>query len=204
MLADQPESGALATGHVSTPHVFPSEQQIVAAGPQGEAAHHREESREDLQEAQKTKPNIPAIVLLLVLVVCAGGAALWYFNHTPVQRQRRTSASGWRSTASPARSNYTCEHPVRGGQPQVPQPGPDTNPRQPSAEALLIEAKKQFASNPERAQKLLEEALTLNPNNYDCVLSLARLLVSRNDSSGGHTAVQAGIEPEQPCCRGSL
>ena len=54
--------------------------------------------------------------------------------------------------------------------------------RQPSAEALLLEAKKQFTSNPEGAQKLLEEALTLNPNNYDCVLSLARLLASRNDS----------------------
>jgi serine/threonine-protein kinase len=46
---------------------------------------------------------------------------------------------------------------------------------------LLLEAKKQFTSNPQGAQKLLEDALTLDPNNYDCVLSLARLLVSRKD-----------------------
>jgi tetratricopeptide (TPR) repeat protein len=61
------------------------------------------------------------------------------------------------------------------------QPGPNTDKRPPSAEDLLREAEKQFISNPQGAQKLLEEALTLNPNNYDCVLSLARLLVSRKD-----------------------
>jgi len=46
---------------------------------------------------------------------------------------------------------------------------------------LFLEAQKQLTSNPQEAQKLLEQALTLNPNNYDCLLSLARLLVSGND-----------------------
>ena len=71
--------------------------------------------------------------------------------------------------------------PVRGRAPQVPSRVPTQSQRPPSAEDLLLEAEKQFISNPQGAQKLLEEALTLNPNNYDCVLSLARLHVSRND-----------------------
>ncbi len=182
MLADHSESGALTTGHVSAPHGFPAEQQIVAAGPQGGAARRREESGEDLQVAQKTKRNTPAIVMLLVLVACAGGVSLWYFNHTPVQAPKTDVSlqAGAVQQVQPA-PTIPANTQSRVGQPQVTQPGPDTNPPQPSAEALLIEAEKQFASNPEKAQKLLEEALTLNPNHYNCVLSLARLLASKHD-----------------------
>ncbi|MGO9314284.1 MAG: protein kinase domain-containing protein [Syntrophobacteraceae bacterium] len=182
MLADQPESGAVAAGHVSAPHDLSFEQQIVAVGPEGEAAHHGEESREDLHEVKKTKPNIPVIVLFLVLVVCAGGAALWYFNHIPVHAPK-TAAPQQTGEVQQVRPSATIPAKTQSveGQPQVPQPDPNTNRPRPSAETLLIEAKKQFTSNPEWAQRLLEEALTLNPNNYDCVLSLARLLVSRKD-----------------------
>ena len=182
MLADQPESGAPAIGHVSDPHGFPSGQQIYAAGPKGEAAHHREGVRQDLLEAKKTRPNIPAIVLLLLLVVCAGGAALWHFNRMQAQNSKPPvpqRAEGVQKVQPPATMPANTQ--PRVGQPQVPKPGPGTNQPQLSAEALLREAEKQFTSNPQGAQKLLEEALTLNPNNYDCVLSLARLLVSRND-----------------------
>ncbi len=182
MLADQPESGAPAIGHVSDPHGLPSEQQIHAAGPKGEAAHHREEARQDLLEAKKTRPNIPAIVLLLLLVVCAGGAALWHFSRIQPQNPKPAvpqQAGGAQQIQPPATMPANTQPGV--GQPQVPQSSPNTNQPQPSAEALLREAEKQFTSDPQGAQKLLEEALTLNPNNYDCVLSLARLLVSRND-----------------------
>jgi thioredoxin-like negative regulator of GroEL len=51
----------------------------------------------------------------------------------------------------------------------------------PTAESLLLDAEKEFASDPEKAQKLLEEALTLDPNNYECSLSLARLLSHRKE-----------------------
>jgi serine/threonine-protein kinase len=182
MLADQSQSGAPAIGHVSAPHGFPSEQQIDAVGPQGDGMHPREGAREDFEEAQKTKPNMPAIVLLLLLVVCAGGAALWYFNHMPAPVPKPVApqqGGGVQQVEPPATlpANIQSE----AGQPQVPQPSPNTNQRQPSAEDLLLEAEKQFTSDPQGAQKLLEEALALKPNNYDCVLSLARLLVSRKD-----------------------
>jgi serine/threonine-protein kinase len=183
MLADQPESGALTAGHVSVPHVFPSEQQIVAVGPQGEAANLGEKARENLLEIKKTKPNIPAIVLLLLVVVCAGGAALWYFKHIPAQAPKTVAPqqAGAAQQVQPTATIPANTQPGA-GQLQAPQPVPSTNLRQPTAEALLLEAGKQFTSNPERAQKLLEEALTLNPNHYNCVLALARLLASRNDS----------------------
>jgi serine/threonine protein kinase/tetratricopeptide (TPR) repeat protein len=182
MLADQPESGAVEAGHVSDSHGFASRQQIVSFGPEGEAAHHREGAGEHLQGVQKTKRSLPAIVLLLVLAACAGGAVLWYFDHVRVQAPK-TAAPKQAGAVPQVRPTATIPPNAQSvvEQPQVLQPGPNTNLRQPSAEALLLDAKKQFTSNPERAQKLLEEALTLNPNNYDCVLSLARLLVSRKD-----------------------
>ena len=182
MLAEQPESAAPAIGHVSDPHGYPSEQQIYAAGPKGEAAHHREGARQDLREAKKSRPNIPAIVLLLLLVVCAGGAALWHFNRIQAQNPKPAvppQAGGLQQVQPPATIPANTQPGV--GQPQAPQPGPKTDQRPPSTEDLLLEAKKQFTSNPQGAQKLLEDALTLDPNNYDCVLSLARLLVSRKD-----------------------
>ncbi len=173
MLADQPESAVPAIGHVSDPQGLPSEQQIYPAGPKGEAAHHREGAGQDLREAKKTRPDIlPATVLLLLLLVCAGGATLWHFNSIKAQNPKPAvpqQAVGVQQVQPPATV------------PANTQPGPNTNRRPPSAEDLLLEAQKQFISNPQGAQKLLEEALTLNPNNYDCLLSLARLLVSRKD-----------------------
>jgi serine/threonine-protein kinase len=251
MLADQPQSGAPAIGHVSAPHSFPSEQQIYAVGPKGEAAHHPERAREDLLEAKKTRPDIlPAIILLLLLVVCAGGAALWHFNRIGAQKAKpavpqqaggveqvqppATMPANTQSGAGqpqapkpavpqqaggveqvqppatmPANTQSGAGQPQApkpavpqqaggveqvqppattpantqsgAGQPQVPKQGPDTNQSQLCAAALPLESENQFLIDPHGAQKLMEEALTLNPNNYDCVLSLARLLVSRND-----------------------
>ena len=183
MLADQPQSGAPAIGHVSAPHSFPSEQQIYAVGPKGEAAHHPERAREDLLEAKKTRPDIlPAIILLLLLVVCAGGAALWHFNRIGAQKAKPAvpqQAGGVEQVQPPATTPANTQSGA--GQPQVPKQGPDTNQSQLCAAALPLESENQFLIDPHGAQKLMEEALTLNPNNYDCVLSLARLLVSRND-----------------------
>ncbi len=187
MLAEQPESAAPAIGHVSAPQGLPSGQQTYAAGPKGEPAYHPGAAVQDLGEAKKTRPNIPAIVLLLLLVVCAGGAALWHFHRiqvleskpavpTPVVPQQAGEVQQVQpSAAMPAKTEPEA------GQPQVPQPGPGAKERPPSAEDLLIEAKRQFISNPQEAQRLLEEALTLNPNSYDCTVTLARLLVFRKD-----------------------
>ncbi|MGA2228890.1 MAG: protein kinase, partial [Syntrophobacteraceae bacterium] len=182
MLADQSQTGAPAAGHVSGSHGFPFVQQIDAVEPQGEEAHSPEGAGEDLQKAQKTKPNMPAIILLLLLVVCAGGASLWYFNHMPAPvpkpaapQQAEEAQQVKPPSTIPADTQSVAE------QPKVTQPGPNTNQSRPSAEDLFLEAGKQFTSNPQEAQKLLEEALAINPNNYDCVLSLARLLVYRKD-----------------------
>ncbi len=182
MLADQSQTGAPAAGHVSGPHGFPFVQQIDAVGSQGEETHSREGAGEDLQKAQKTKPNMPAIILLLLLVVCAGGVALWYFNHmpAPVLKPDAPQQAGEVQQGQPP---PTVPGNTRSGagQPQVPQPGPNTNQNRPSAEDLFLEAEKQFTRNPQEAQKLLEQALAINPNNYDCALSLARLLVAAKD-----------------------
>jgi len=182
MLAGQPESAAPAIGHVSDPQGLSSGQQIYATGPKGEAAYHSEGARQDLREAKKTGPNIPAIVLLLLLVVCAGGAALWHFHRMQVLDSKPAvpqQAEEVQQVQPPAAMPANTQPEV--GQPQVPQPGPGAKERPPSVEDLIIEAKQQFISNPQGAQNLMEEALALNPNNYDCLVTLARLLVFRKD-----------------------
>ncbi len=152
----------------------------VAAGQPGTGA--TEIGQQKTREGQKTRPNIPALVILLLLVVSAGGASLWYFHRirgqdsTPAVTQQAIVSRDQPPAAKPAPPQPVAV------QPQVPQPGPVTSPRQqPSADALLLEAGKQLISNPNGARDLMEKALTLDPNNYDCALSLARFLVSRKD-----------------------
>lgn len=52
-----------------------------------------------------------------------------------------------------------------------------------SINSLVLEAGRQFVANPFEAQRLLEQALSLEPNNYDCVVMLARLLTFRKNYS---------------------
>ncbi|MGP8197431.1 MAG: protein kinase domain-containing protein, partial [Syntrophobacteraceae bacterium] len=182
MLAGQPESAAPAIGHVSDPQGLSSEQQIYAAGPKGERAYHPEEARQDLREAKKTGPNIPAIVLLLLMVVCAGVAVLWHFHRMQVldSKQAVPQQTGEVQQVQPPATMPANTQPGV-GQPSGPQPGPGTKERPPSVEGLIIDAKRQFISNPQGAQNLLEEALAINPNSYDCLVTMARLLVFRKD-----------------------
>ncbi|MGO9415638.1 MAG: protein kinase domain-containing protein [Syntrophobacteraceae bacterium] len=182
MLAGQPESAAPEIGHVSDPQGLSSEQQIYAAGPKGERAYHPEEARQDLREAKKTGPNIPAIVLLLLMVVCAGVAVLWHFHRMQVldSKQAVPQQTGEVQQVQPPATMPANTQPGV-GQPSGPQPGPGTKERPPSVEGLIIDAKRQFISNPQGAQNLLEEALAINPNSYDCLVTMARLLVFRKD-----------------------
>ncbi|MGO8945691.1 MAG: protein kinase domain-containing protein [Syntrophobacteraceae bacterium] len=187
MLAGQPESAAPEIGHVSDPQGLSSEQQIYAAGPKGERAYHPEEAGQDLREAKKTGPNIPAIVLLLLMVVCAGVAVLWHFHRMQVlhskqavQQQAVPQQTGEVQQVQPPATMPANTQPGV-GQPSGPQPGPGTKERPPSVEGLIIDAKRQFISNPQGAQNLLEEALAINPNSYDCLVTMARLLVFRKD-----------------------
>ncbi|HBZ56637.1 MAG TPA: hypothetical protein DEO88_14630, partial [Syntrophobacteraceae bacterium] len=48
-------------------------------------------------------------------------------------------------------------------------------------ESLLAQAKEQWDSDPAKAQKLLEQALSLDPNHFDAVMQLGRLLTVRKD-----------------------
>ena len=56
-----------------------------------------------------------------------------------------------------------------------------TTPPSPTVESLRTEAGRLFTRDPEAAQKLLEQALALDPNDYDSSLALARLLSYRRD-----------------------
>ncbi|MGD0399648.1 MAG: protein kinase [Syntrophobacteraceae bacterium] len=202
MLAGQPESAAPEIGHVSDPRGLSSGQQVYAAGPKGERAYHPGETGQDLREAKKTGPNIPAIVLLLLMVVCAGVATLWHFHRMQVLESKQAvpqqavpqqavpqqavpqqavpQQTGEVQQVQPPATMPANTQP-EAGQPQVPQPGPGTKERPRSVEGLIIDAKRQFISNPQGAQNLLEEALAINPNSYDCLVTLARLLVFRKD-----------------------
>ncbi len=120
---------------------------------------------------KENKPNPAAIALVVVVALVVVGLMINYIKGTPSP------------PVSPPVSTVTTPGTMPPAtQPQSAQPS-QSHPVQPrqTADSLLLEAGKLFTSDPERAQKLLEQALSLEPNNYDCSLAMARMLSYRKD-----------------------
>ncbi len=68
--------------------------------------------------------------------------------------------------------------------PPAAQPAPVSGQDRPSAEELIAQAKVQFGSNPANAEELLNEAIGLEPRNFEGYLQLGRLLTFKKNYSG--------------------
>ncbi|MHC1743217.1 MAG: protein kinase [Syntrophobacteraceae bacterium] len=77
----------------------------------------------------------------------------------------------------------------------VPAPTVSAPPATParSLESLLLEAGRNFVSNPATAQKLLEEALTINPGHFESLMMLARLSSYQKDYAGAIQQYEAAL-----------
>jgi eukaryotic-like serine/threonine-protein kinase len=60
-------------------------------------------------------------------------------------------------------------------------PGPAPGPAQASPESLVLLAKDSMESDPARAKKLLQDALVLDPKNFEAMLQLGRLYTFQKD-----------------------
>lgn len=133
------------------------------------AAAAAEERKPGVSVPQAASPKasqnkLPALALLAVIVVCAA-AAFWYFSGPSTQRP------------------YTAPPPASTGTTSGQVAPPSVTQTVPSVDSLLLAAGKVFTSNPSEARRLLEQALAIDPNNYDCTLSLARLFAYTKDYS---------------------
>ena len=63
----------------------------------------------------------------------------------------------------------------------IPQGVPNVDQTKASVDSLLAQAREQWDSDPANAQKLLEQAVALDPNHFEAVMQLARLLTIRKD-----------------------
>jgi eukaryotic-like serine/threonine-protein kinase len=172
----------------------PEDQDIGARDRRKGSAKHGA-SRSDRAKEDK-RPNMAKVAAVL-LVLAAGVVFAWKFMSSeapqPIGKQapqppvtlRETvphattpPTTSVRETVPHATSPPTTS--VRQTIPQVTPPSVDSRPK-PTAQALLVEAGKLFTSDPEGAQTLLEQALALEPNNYDCSVALARVLSHKKD-----------------------
>jgi len=120
----------------------------------------------DHGKSGKRSALIPIAVLIIVLIA----GAIFALKYLTGEGQR---GAGQQAAQPPVTLRETTGQGVN-------PPSSDNQPKA-TAESLLREAEKQFTSDPERAQTLLEQALALEPNNYECSLSLARLLSHRKE-----------------------
>jgi serine/threonine-protein kinase len=174
VLAERPESADTAPETVVADQ--PSENQASAPPtaarqePREKSGPGKKKTSDETPEpptpdaARKGKPaHLTALAFLLALIF-AGGLLLWYLQGTAPDKNLSRDTS-------PQTTQPPAKEPVTPGKAQA----------KPSVQSLLLEAGRKFTSDPEGAQKHLEEALSLEPNNYDCSLALARLLAYRKD-----------------------
>ncbi len=102
--------------------------------------------------------NLPAMLIVAVIIVCAA-AGFWYFSG-PSQNTQGPQKSG------SAPSGQVGTMGMQSAQ---------------SVDSLLLAAGKVFTSNPPEARRLLDQALGIDPNSYDTMLSLARLSAYTKD-----------------------
>lgn len=110
------------------------------------------------------KPITFAIVLLIFVVVGIG----------LVVRFAKNSAQYNRPPDQTPISNLT----------KVTPPPPPEPRSVPNLDSLILQAKDQLKINPANARKLLEQALAVDPNNFEATLQLARLLTFQQDFQG--------------------
>lgn len=122
-------------------------------------------AKEPKPAAREAKPNVQAAALVVVAILVGIALIISYLRGSP---SPPAPPSVPPVTIPSARPPAT--------QPYSAQPQPT-----PAVESLLLEAGKLFTSDPDRAQKLLEQALSQDPNNYDCAVALARLLSFKKD-----------------------
>lgn len=130
---------------------------------------------------EEKRPSMAKVAVLLVVIAAGAVFALKYMSSDGPQR------TGTQPPQPPPSVRQTVP-------PTTPPPvSPPVTPPKPTAESLLLEAGKQFTSDPAHAQQLLEQALALEPNNYDCSLSLARLLSHRKDYAAAFEEYQHAL-----------
>ncbi len=113
------------------------------------------------------------IAALLLLVLAAG--FILYVTLRPTHQSAPVSIAP--PIAQPPSTPPMSEAPS-----SPPEPSPPTREEAgKSLDALLLEAGKHFVHNPGMAQRLLQEALTIEPHHYESRLMLARLASFQKD-----------------------
>lgn len=118
-----------------------------------------------LKNAERPLPKarIPGGLAVLLAVVVAGGIVLWRLFPTPSPPVSLPLA------ITPGTLPEASQNATANGQPRSP------------AEVLVEQAKGQWEGDPGAAQKLLEEAVVLDPNSFEATFQLARLLTFKKD-----------------------
>jgi len=134
-------------------------------------------------------------IALLTIVVAVAGFLVYRSLRSPGVPSPRPSIPPPTSRSAPVTTRATqpppptpttappTTIPPATSTPPLDQFTPGKDKTTASVEPLLVEAQNQSANNPAEAQKLLEEALRLDPNRFETILTMARLQASRKDYS---------------------
>jgi len=129
-------------------------------------------------------------IALLTILVAVAGFLVYRSLRSPGVPSPRPSIPPPTSRSAPVTTRTTqpppptpTTIPPATSMPPLDQLTPGKDKTTASVEPLLVEAQNQSASNPAEAQKLLEEALRLDPNRFETILTMARLQASRKDYS---------------------
>lgn len=102
-----------------------------------------------------------------------------------------TASPGTTISPPPPAAPSPAQVPETAVSPQ-PSPPPESQART-AVNSLVLEAGRQFVTNPLEARRLLEQALSIEPDNFDTTVMLARLLAFRKDYPGAISAYRKAL-----------
>jgi eukaryotic-like serine/threonine-protein kinase len=111
------------------------------------------------------------IVSVLVLAAISGIYFLLKGMSRPPQDMNQTPIAIQKAADSPAQQQSAIQ----------PPPMPDSSQTAIKVNSLIIEAQGLWQTNPEGAQKALEEAVSLDPNSFEAAYQFARFLTHKKD-----------------------
>ena len=144
-------------------------------------------------------PQHKSAVVMGILLCLFSVALLMKIQHNPAPVPLPAVVGESERQAEPVAGNeappkdkapaYAAEAPQAAAQPALV-----SEADQPSAEKLIAQAKVQFDTNPANAEKLLNEAIGLEPGNFEGYLQLGRLLTFRKNYSRAITQYQKALQ----------
>ena len=183
------------------PPLTPPQPSGVPASPRAPKTMQAAQSASPKAPASKASPTGRIIGVIVLLALAAAAGFLFLGRGTDTKPLTSAPATSIPQTTVPpeaqAPPTATAAQPAAPAATEQPPPAASTasvqSPLPTQVDALVTYAKDQMSSNPDAAQKALEQACNMDPGHFEAAYQLARLFTQKKDYAAAMDQYQKAI-----------